>query len=45
MTVGRLSKVKRIDFLLQVVAALAREEKDIDFIICGDGEEKGNLWI
>lgn len=43
VTVGRLSRVKRIDFLLQVVAAIAREEKDIDFIICGDGEDKKEL--
>lgn len=39
VTVGRLSRVKRIDFLLDVVARLVDAGEDIDFIICGDGEE------
>ena len=43
VTVGRLSRVKRIDFLLQVFAEIVKEKKDIDFIICGDGEEKKSL--
>lgn len=43
VTVGRLSRVKRIDFLLDVVARLVDAGEDIDFLICGDGEEMQSL--
>lgn len=43
VTVGRLSRVKRIDFIIQVIAKLLAEGIDIDLLICGDGEEKKAL--
>ncbi len=43
VTVGRLSRVKRIDFIIQVLASLVQEEIDVDLLICGDGEEKAAL--
>ena len=43
VTVGRLSRVKRIDFIIDVLAKLISENIDIDLIICGDGEERNSL--
>lgn len=43
ITVGRLSRVKRIDFLIEVVSNLIRKGYDVNFLICGDGEEKKSL--
>ena len=43
ITVGRLNKGKRIDFLLDVFHHLSKTHDNINFIICGDGEEKQNL--
>lgn len=40
ITVGRLSKVKRIDFIIQVFGNLIQKNQPIDLIICGDGEER-----
>ena len=43
ITVGRLSRVKRIDFILQVVSALVNDGLNVDLLVCGDGEEKNTL--
>lgn len=45
ITVGRLSRVKRIDFLLFVTKEIINRGWDIDFIICGDGEEMTSLKL
>lgn len=42
-TVGRLSRVKRIDFVIEVVAGLVHDGMDADLLICGDGEERDFL--
>lgn len=43
VTVGRVSRVKRMDFLIDVANELIIEGQDIDLLICGDGEEKKAL--
>ncbi|RHV11318.1 glycosyltransferase family 1 protein [Clostridium sp. OM05-6BH] len=43
VTVGRISRVKRMDFLVDVAYKLIEEGFDIDILICGDGEEKDAL--
>lgn len=43
VTVGRVSHVKRMDFLIDVANKLIKEGQDIDLLICGDGEEKKAL--
>lgn len=43
ITVGRLSRVKRNDFIIRVVAKLVHDCMDVDLIVCGDGEERGSL--
>lgn len=40
---GRLKKYKRVDLVLEAVAALAREGLDLELLIGGDGEEGGSL--
>ena len=39
VTVGRLSAVKRIDFIIKVLDELVKRGNDVDLLICGDGEE------
>lgn len=43
ITVGRLSRVKHIDFLIDVLYRLLEKNEDVDLIVCGDGEEKDFL--
>lgn len=43
VTVARLAAIKRIDFLIECIADLVKDGYDVDFLICGDGEEKENL--
>ena len=45
ITVGRLSHVKRMDFLVDVLAHLINSGADVDFVICGDGEERKALEL
>lgn len=43
ITVGRLSRVKHIDFLFDVLKCLLAKNVNVDLIVCGDGEEKDFL--
>lgn len=43
VTVGRISRVKRMDFLIDVTNELIKDGMNVDLIICGDGEEKKTL--
>lgn len=40
---GRLSKVKNVDFLINVLCSLKNTVGNIELIICGEGEEKSRL--
>lgn len=40
VTVGRLSHVKRIDFIIDAFSELLKDGIDADLLICGDGEER-----
>lgn len=40
---GRLKKYKRVDLVLEAVAALAREGLDVELLVGGDGEEHAPL--
>ena len=40
VTVGRLAKVKHVDFLIRVFARIAEKHPESVFYICGDGEER-----
>lgn len=44
ITVGRLSKVKRIDFIIESFYHLSKVYDDMVLIICGEGEEKTELF-
>ena len=41
--VGRIAREKSIDFLIHTFANVARQEKNIHFVIVGDGPERKNL--
>ena len=45
ITVGRLSRVKRIDFIIKSFAGLCQNEngEPLELIICGNGEEEDKL--
>ncbi len=43
ITVGRLSRVKRMDFIIRVASKLIHDGMDVDLLVCGDGEERGSL--
>lgn len=43
ITVGRLSRVKRIDFIVDVFQGIVNDGFDVELIICGDGEEMNSL--
>lgn len=43
VTVGRLSRVKRIDFIIDVFYGIINDGFDAELIICGDGEELNSL--
>lgn len=43
ITVGRLARVKRIDFIIRVVAKLLRDGLNVDLLVCGEGEERDSL--
>lgn len=43
ITVARLAAIKRIDFIITVVASLIKQGCDVDLLVCGDGEERENL--
>jgi glycosyltransferase involved in cell wall biosynthesis len=40
---GRLKKYKRVDLVLDAVAALAQEGLDVELLVGGDGEERESL--
>lgn len=43
VTVARLAAIKRIDFIIEVVASLVEDKYDVDLLVCGDGEQRKNL--
>ncbi len=43
ITVGRLSLIKRIDFIIDVFGKIVQDGYDAELIICGDGEERETL--
>ncbi|QOS68989.1 glycosyltransferase [Eggerthella guodeyinii] len=43
ITVGRLSRIKHIDFILEVFASIQKIRTDIRMLVCGSGEEEDAL--
>lgn len=43
VTVGRLSKIKRIDFIIKSFYKVSEKYNDVKLIICGEGEERETL--
>ncbi|MFH1457411.1 MAG: glycosyltransferase family 4 protein [Patescibacteria group bacterium] len=43
--VGRLEKVKNLDWFLNIFKEIKKEYKDVNFLIAGEGSEKENLKL